>query len=603
MTFSIVPPHLAVEAMRDNGYKTGAFALAELMDNSIQAGAKNVELLCLEDAVVINGRSADRIAQVAVLDDACGMDKSVLQIALQFGNGTRLETENHTGIGRFGMGLPASSISQCKRVEVWSWQEGIENAIYSYLDLNEIKDQVMSLVPEPTPKDLPNVWRSVGKNFSKSGTLVVWSKLDRLDWRTAKAVINNSEFIIGRMYRKFIASGKTQIRMASYVMDDLKKAKIDQLAKPNDPGYLMTNTSTPEPWTESPMFEEWADDGVSIHKVNYRGEDHEVSIKYSHAKKSAREGVNPGSKDHGKHAARNLGLSVVRAGRELELDDGFTDPSDPRDRWWGIEIEFPPALDEVFGVTNNKQHANKLSEMCKINMNQLLELEDVNSITELKEQLEEEDDPKAVLVEIVNQMQSRRATIRNLLKAQTKNENNDGAQRHPKQTPEGQATELTDKRKKDGYEGSSDADEALSKEKKMKDIVGDLVVNAGLDLVKAREAAAATVDNGQKYLFVEADLETPSFFSVRQKGGSIIIALNTNHPAYENLVEVLGQDTKDASEPDLRDRLQKASDGLKLLLMAWARYEDEQPDGPRRMSAQGARLDWGRVAQQFLSIE
>jgi hypothetical protein len=603
MTFSIVPPHLAVEAMRDNGYKTGAFALAELMDNSIQAGAKNVELLCLEDAVVINGKSADRIAQVAVLDDACGMDKSVLQIALQFGNGTRLETENHTGIGRFGMGLPASSISQCKRVEVWSWQEGIENAIYSYLDLNEIKDQVMSLVPEPTPKDLPNVWRSVGKNFSKSGTLVVWSKLDRLDWRTAKAVINNSEFIIGRMYRKFIASGKTQIRMASYVMDDLKKAKIDQLAKPNDPGYLMTNTSTPEPWTESPMFEEWADDGVSIHKVNYRGEDHEVSIKYSHAKKSAREGVNPGSKDHGKHAARNLGLSVVRAGRELELDDGFTDPSDPRDRWWGIEIEFPPALDEVFGVTNNKQHANKLSEMCKINMNQLLELEDVNSITELKEQLEEEDDPKAVLVEIVNQMQSRRATIRNLLKAQTKNENNDGAQRHPKQTPEGQATELTDKRKKDGYEGSSDADEALSKEEKMKDIVGDLVVNAGLDLGKAREAAAATVDNGQKYLFVEADLETPSFFSVRQKGGSIIIALNTNHPAYENLVEVLGQDTKDASEPDLRDRLQKASDGLKLLLMAWARYEDEQPDGPRRTSAQGARLDWGRVAQQFLSIE
>ena len=137
----------------------------------------------------------------------------------------------------------------------------------------------------------------------------------------------------------------------------------------------------------------------------------------------------------------------------------------------------------------------------------------------------------------------------------------------------------------------------------MKDIVGDLVVNAGLDLVKAREAAAATVDNGQKYLFVEADLETPSFFSVRQMGGSIIIALNTNHPAYENLVEVLGQDTKDASEPDLRDRLQKASDGLKLLLMAWARYEDEQPDGPRRMSAQGARLDWGRVAQQFLSIE
>ena len=58
-----------------------------------------------------------------------------------------------------------------------------------------------------------------------------------------------------------------------------------------------------------------------------------------------------------------------------------------------VDIRVRAALDEVFGVTNNKQHANKLSEMCKINMNQLLELEDVNSITELKEQLEEEDDP------------------------------------------------------------------------------------------------------------------------------------------------------------------------------------------------------------------
>ena len=42
----IVPVHLAVQAMRDNGYKNAAYAIAELMDNSIQAGATQVELLC-----------------------------------------------------------------------------------------------------------------------------------------------------------------------------------------------------------------------------------------------------------------------------------------------------------------------------------------------------------------------------------------------------------------------------------------------------------------------------------------------------------------------------------------------------------------------------
>jgi len=50
----------------------------------------------------------------------------------------------------------------------------------------------------------------------------------------------------------------------------------------------------------------------------------------------------------------------------------------------------------------------------------------------------------------------------------------------------------------------------------------------------------------------------------------------------------------------MRTRLVTARDGLKLLLMAWARYEDEQPDGPRRRVAQNARWDWGRIAEQFL---
>ena len=48
MDNSIVPAHLAVKAMRDNGYKNAAYAIAELIDNSIQHGATIVELLCAE---------------------------------------------------------------------------------------------------------------------------------------------------------------------------------------------------------------------------------------------------------------------------------------------------------------------------------------------------------------------------------------------------------------------------------------------------------------------------------------------------------------------------------------------------------------------------
>jgi hypothetical protein len=181
----IVPVHLVVQAMRDNGYKNAAYALAELIDNSIQAKATEVEVLCAEKETQLEQRRRSRIHQIAVLDNGSGMDSTVLRMALQFGNGTYLAEDKHTGMGRFGMGLPCSSISQCKRVEVWTWQSGVENAIYTYLDLKEIKNKQLTEVPEPQKRPIPEIWEKVTTGFGETGTLVVWSDYRSLyveDW-------------------------------------------------------------------------------------------------------------------------------------------------------------------------------------------------------------------------------------------------------------------------------------------------------------------------------------------------------------------------------------------------------------------------------------
>src|SRR4051812_24415247 len=99
-TYDIVPTSLAVKAMRDNGYKNAAYAVAELMDNSIQAGASLVELLCADQEILVDQRARRRLDTVAVLDNGSGMDAATLQIALQFGNGSRLEAGKHEGMGR-----------------------------------------------------------------------------------------------------------------------------------------------------------------------------------------------------------------------------------------------------------------------------------------------------------------------------------------------------------------------------------------------------------------------------------------------------------------------------------------------------------------------
>ena len=57
MNHSIVPVNLVVKSMRDNGYKNTAFAIAELIDNSIQYGSNEVTLICLEKEQILGSNT------------------------------------------------------------------------------------------------------------------------------------------------------------------------------------------------------------------------------------------------------------------------------------------------------------------------------------------------------------------------------------------------------------------------------------------------------------------------------------------------------------------------------------------------------------------
>jgi len=596
----IVPVHLVVQAMRDNGYKNAAYALAELIDNSIQAEATEVEVLCAEKEIQLQ-RLSSRIHQIAVLDNGRGMDSTVLRMALQFGNGTYLAEEKHTGMGRFGMGLPCSSISQCKRVEVWTWQSGVENAIYTYLDLDEIKNKQLAEVPKPQKRNIPDIWKKVTTGFGRTGTLVVWSNIDRCMWKGGKTIIENSEFVIGRMYRKFLENQEVVIRMATFDINEPtnRNKMVEKFAQPNDPGYLMAKTSCPEPFDKTPMFRPWSgeDSYEATFTIEFRDQKHEVKIRFSYAKEEARPPSHtPGNLPHGKHAGKNMGVSVVRAKRELELDQSWIDKK-ATERWWGVEIEFPPALDDLFGVTNNKQSARNFSDMANLDIKSLLK--DGKTISQLKEELTQEEDPRGPLIEVARKINTQLTIMRGWLEGQTKGSRTT-PKRHNVSSAEKVATEVTEDRKKEGHYGQSDKDESLPSEER-KEIIETTLIDKGVMQITAEELAAKTVSDGLKYVFANASLgDKSAFFSVDPKPGTIIITLNTIHPAYKNLVEVLEEEVEGVDPEILSSRLTNSLEGLKLLLMAWARYEDEQPDGPRRNRAQDARVDWGRVARQFL---
>lgn len=611
MNHSIVPVNLVVKSMRDNGYKNTAFAIAELIDNSIQHGSSKVDLICLEKEQFLGSRTVSRIDKLAVLDNGKGMDKNILRQALQFGNGTNLEISAQTSIGKFGMGLPSSSISQAKRVDVWTWQNGIENAIYSYLDVDDIVDGQMQEVPFPINKDLPKEWIDMSDQLGKSGTLVVWSNLDRCLWKTGKTIINHSEFIVGRMYRKFINSGQTKITAKVFNENNHSKPNQKHEFLANDPLYLMKKTSVSNNLKElelnDPMFVKHGGDVGFERKytIKYNEKEYEVYVRYSIASEASRKGRNAGSKKHGKHAKDNVGVSVLRAGRELDLDRSWVNTYDPRERWWGVEVEFEPGLDDVFGVTNNKQYAVNFKEMGSLDVEQ--ELKERNqSITEYKEELKEDNDPKLYLLEIAIDIKNQIKNLRSIINAQAsrleKSEENNTRHNTSDTEAEKHATEVTEARREEGYSGESERSaEGKTDDEKKKDIIDNLT---DWKVADAESYGQEIHSSDVIYQFINANLETRAFFSVSPIGGKIIIKLNTNHPAYSQFVEVLSDKIDEQIEKDeLIKRLRMAKDGMKLLLMAWARYEDEQPDGRRKESVQDSRVDWGKMASDFMRID
>ena len=589
----LVPTSLAIAAMRDSGYRNTAYAIAELIDNAIQARARSVELLCYERQQYVQHRTRRNIHKIAVLDNGTGMSSDVLSAALQFGNGQYLA--DRSGIGRFGMGLPSSSISQCRRVEVWTWQNGPESAIYSFIDLSLVEAEQQSTVPTPVPSEIPDEWLSIGDSFDATGTLIVWSELDRCPWKTGNTIIRNSEFLVGRMYRRFIETGRTSIRLVSFTNDPVIDISQDKFAEVNDPLYLMVPSSTPDPYGEEAMFRPDGDAWEIDTQISYRNQVFPVRARFAIAKEEARNKRNAGNTKYGRHAKRNVGISLVRAERELELDISLVIQHDTRERWWGVEVEFPPALDEIFGVTNNKQAALHFTEV-GLMLDDILS--EADSIPQLKEMMAEDEDPRGPLVEIMHLIQKRLSSLRSMIKVQTKG--SDTPKRYDDDSPEAHGTDATRTRQAEGHRGASDADEALPADERELILVQELV-DTGLSEEQASELAAHTVKQDLKFAFTDADLEGRIFFSVKSVAGEILIKLNINHPAYRHLVEVLEDDPdRDLEKEELLDRLTRANRGLRLLLMAWARFEDEAYPDSKKRDIQDLRHDWGIVAADFL---
>jgi hypothetical protein len=375
------------DALRNTGYKNIDSAISEIVDNSVQANASNVFVIISQGLDPDSGRKT--VNEIAFLDDGEGMDTEGLSKCLGIGFSTR---QDRRGIGRFGVGLPQASLYACPRVEVFSWQNGYQNCRKVFLDINKVKSGEQTEIDNPKLEKIPSIYARYLKlkasvdngvksyDFSEHGTFVIWKDCDRVNPRTITALTKRLKFSIGQKFRYFIDQDKCRIKLidAECLDNSCDIMQNDPLFLMN-PNYVLGNSERPgsiEPgnnvdYTE-PLFEPYTNedcsDGVVNVPVKYRDtntrelKESNVKLRFSIVKSVFYDQTalskDPGNTDMGKYARKLEGISIVRAGREIDFGQfGFySNINSPVDRWWGCEISFEPELDETFGVANNKQH-------------------------------------------------------------------------------------------------------------------------------------------------------------------------------------------------------------------------------------------------------
>ena len=385
----------AVESQRKSGYQSTARAAREIVDNALEAGAKNV-WIALRRAGDSGKRSKHQrkntVTGVAFIDDGPGMRPQMARYALSWGGGTR--GDDPSFIGKFGFGLPNSSINQTRRVEVYSRTSGDAPWHMTYLDINEVPQFGLVSIAPAVEKE-PPAWVRQHMKSRKidvgSGTVVVWDQPDRLTYTQATNLKEHLRHDFGVVYRYLLDRLTIHVEDSTVKMVDPLFLHPDSMfyAPAEEGGAIRQNELEltvgffRDPDTGSPRMQ-LLKDMEDLEEA--RAEGHTVStlevivarLPYGFA---LGEKKHRGTDAYKRYEIRKKrrGMSFVRAGREIETVDAFprsaSDVAAGLGDWpllqsyayhWGIELRFRPELDDAFGIGNDKQTVRPVEDLWRV---------------------------------------------------------------------------------------------------------------------------------------------------------------------------------------------------------------------------------------------
>jgi hypothetical protein len=196
-----------MEALRGLGYSTAA-ALADIVDNSVSAGASEVR---------IEFTWANSASRITVLDDGRGMDDAELEKAMRLGDKSPLDERAPEDLGRFGMGLKTAAFSQCRRLTAASVREGCAPCCLRW-DLDALAarpDDGWLLFEGPAEGSALFLAPLSGM---RAGTLILWEKLDRIVTEGSTAddfadLIDGVEARLAMVFHRLLQGPRPSLRL------------------------------------------------------------------------------------------------------------------------------------------------------------------------------------------------------------------------------------------------------------------------------------------------------------------------------------------------------------------------------------------------------
>ncbi|WP_226664450.1 ATP-binding protein [Microbulbifer aggregans] len=168
-------PEYLIKSIAEQGYSLES-AVADLIDNSISAGADQVEIL-------VNIESEPFGLMLA--DNGDGMTEKELREAMQFPSNSPEAARNRSDLGRFGLGLKTASFSQTRRFTVLSKKKD-ENSYHARTwDVDVLKDNGWKLIinNEQEIKEIHKKYINLSEQYLNGfenftpNTIVYWSGL------------------------------------------------------------------------------------------------------------------------------------------------------------------------------------------------------------------------------------------------------------------------------------------------------------------------------------------------------------------------------------------------------------------------------------------